>query len=85
MKELPTRHNHDKRYYPPNQPEPQKPDIPEHIRIDDARVTQNGNWRVFSKHRDYAQMLMIPEIKAIILQATREIDRYTIDIQQVKA
>jgi hypothetical protein len=57
--------------------------VPEHIRMDEARITPNGKWNVFPKLRANTKMLMFPNTKTIILTAAHAIDRHIIDIQEV--
>jgi hypothetical protein len=57
--------------------------IPEHIRIDLARVTTNGNRSVFSKYKADAKMLIHENIKPLILEAARNVDKDIIDIQEI--
>jgi hypothetical protein len=57
--------------------------IPEHIRIDNVRPIPNDNWIVLSKQKANAKMLTHEEIKPLILEATRKIDKEIVDIQEV--
>jgi hypothetical protein len=57
--------------------------ISEHIHVDNARLTPNNNWSIFSKQKANAKMLTHEKIKSLIPEAARKIDKKIVDIQEV--